>query len=287
MDDILYTKNPKDATRKQLESFIEFGKVTVLNPRFEEIVIKIYVNGQEDTCIVRLKEYPTDIYLTDDTMLTEKSDFINAGGVYSIHVYGNFSDGIREIGDDKYNFLVETSDPTVLDVMDNTRLKVCTLKHKIESATITIKLLDTTGKVKAERYVLTLKLTVVVSPNSSYIKLEGCDSFIEEGDVVNIDATENNFETEKIANSTYYHLGYTIELFNAAGIYIDSDEYTVTCITTEQNFVVIDNENQILKLRRKSNTNVLSIVVTIATSTNISTGDAYATSFTLNFTFPE
>jgi len=181
---------------------LEYGKITVLNPKFEEITVRIYVNEFEDTCIIRLKEYPTDIFLTDDTKVKESTDYVNAGGVYTLHVYGQYTvpkvdeegnvvkDGkgdivtenvIRELGDDRYNFLVESSDKTVIDVLDNSRLKVCSLKHKIESATVTISLLDTTGKVRGETFVLKLKLNVVLSPNSSIVTMDGFGEFVEKG----------------------------------------------------------------------------------------------------------
>ena len=251
----------------------------------------------EDICIVRLKEYPVGIYLDKNATTTHKDDYINVGSEYTIHVFGNFSDDInspyiREMADNDFKFLVESNDTTVLHVLNSSRLKVCTLKNKIESATITIYLLDTHGNKllypDGSEYKLTVKLTTVLAPSSANLLLEGHDQFIANGETVDVYATEGMFETELGPSGewVYYLLDYTMDLFTDTGIYIERDMYTVTVTTNQDKFVRVDNENGNLKIRQPSNVHEISSIITVTSSTNDSSGAAFSMSFTLNFYFP-
>lgn len=274
---------------------LEDGFVTVLNSHFEEITVRISVNDREDTCIVRLKQYPTEIYLTKDTRLTEFSDFINANGDYTIHVFGKFVtknkeetiEEIRELTDDVYNFDVESSNETSIYVLNRNRLKVCTLKSRIEETVVTIKLLDTKGELKNENCVLKLKLSVVLSPSTSFVKLSCYDKFISSGDVVELKLKDLNLDTETIGSSEYYKFTYISELFSSMGVYISNEEYTTIVTSNQDSFIRIDNENNVIKVRQPSGANSFSAVITFYSSANQSSGDSYSFSFTINFTFSE
>lgn len=276
---------------------LEYGKVTVLNSRFEEITIRIYVNNQEDTCIVRLKQYPTEIYLTKDTRLTEYSDYINSNGNYTIHIFGKFvtknretnetTEEIKELSDDVYNFRVETSNETSIYVENSSRLKVYTLKSRIEETTITVSLLDASGNVKSDKFVVKLKLSVVLPPSSAVLKLNCYDKFITNGDEIDLDIEKLNLETEKIGSSDYYKITYITELFSSMGIYIDNEEFDTIVTSNQDSFIRIDNDNKIIKVRKPSGTNELCAVITLYATANQSSGESYSLSFTINFIFSE
>lgn len=295
--------------------------ITVTNKNFMQIKVRITVTisdgvALEDYCLIRLKEYPSEIYLNQETLATEKSDYINAGGVYNIKVFGKFTekeivkvenDGItsleikektviREITDDKYHFLVESNDETALSVLDSSRLKVCSLKYKIENATITIKMIDNLGNEKGEDFTLKLNLKVVLSPKSALISIDGYDKFIKGNsditnssvnEVITIDLNLANLETEQIHGSTYYKTNLKIELFDASNIYISGDEYSFTCVSDQQSFVVFDNDNKTIKFRKQDEkTEELTAVIVVTTSANLATGESYSASFTLKCIFP-
>lgn len=281
-------------------------KIIVYNMDFKQIKVRISVNGLEDYCLVRLKEYPTEIYLDEDKS-TEKNDFINSSGNYSIHVFGKFiekevievideddqvstviteKEVIREITDDKYRFLVESSDPTVVNVLDSSRLKVCSLKNKLENATIKVTLIDTTGSAKNEKYILTLNLQVILSPKSSFVRIDGFDSFIPNKGEATVDLASANLETELSHGSTYYKISFDIELFDESGIYITYDEYSIECASDSQSFVDFDAQNQIIKVRKPSNSNELTAQIKIVTSANNASNSSYVMLFTLKCIFP-
>lgn len=291
---IKFGESEKNRSRFRLE----YGKIIVLESTFEEITVRIEVNGLSDTCIVRLKQYPTEIYLTQDTRLTECNDYINANGTYNIHIFGKFVtkdavtketvEEIREITDDIYKFNVESADDTIIYVLDSSRLKVCALKSKIESTTVTIKLLDTTGNLKdnSEKFILKLKLSIVLPPSTSYVKFDCYNKFITNGDEIDLDLTALNLGTEVIGNSTYYTFDYIVELFSSMGVYISSEEYTITATSNQDSFIRIDNSTRTIKVRKPANTNTLTAELEFYASANQVTGESYSLSFLINFIFP-
>lgn len=304
--------------------------ITVFNKNFKQIKVRIYISVSdtdviEDFCLVRLKEYPSEIYLdeTPNPVLNEnnevvydKTDYINAGGVYSIHVFGKFTENVitntvdedgnvistvtqhsetREITDDVYRFKVESSDQTVINVLDNSRLKVCSLKNKLESAVITISMVDINGNLIADGFVLKLHLTVVLSPKYSLLTLDGVNKFVkgnteitnaEKDEEVHINLAESKIYSDNIHESLYYFINFDIELFDSSDVYIKYDEYFISCASDAQDFVIFDNENQIIKVRKQSNSNILKARIFITTSANAISGGSFSTSFTLVCEFP-
>ena len=299
---------------------------------FDEIEVDILVGDLTDRCIVRLKEYPKKIYLDKAaTISEEKDDIINVGGEYTIHVFGDFAKSqndidIREMRDSEFNFLVKSDDETVLKVMDESRLKITTLKNKPEKTHITIYLLDENGrkfyepqkdengKIVAtedekgnkhtvytdkedENYILKINITIIIPASSADILIEGYDKFITDGETAEVTAKstddENvvgtNYETElgPTGEWVYYLVGYNIDVYSDGDLYLDQSTYSVTITTDQDKFVKVDYENKKLKIRRPNDrTESLTAIINLTTSSNSASGITFSTSFVLTFNFP-
>lgn len=312
----VYNNNP-DTTDENSEinrtrAVMYNGKFTVIDEKFEEMVIKIELGELEDYCIVRLKKYPDKIFIDRACTLTESSDYINAYGEYTLHIFGNYSSDpenpdIRELKDTDFDFLVESNDITVINVLNSSRLKVCSIKNKIETATVTIYLLDTSGNKIENPYLspdateeekldkkyvrVKLKLTVILPPAMAKIEIEGHSEFIEPDETITLKVEENDFETELSPSGewSYYLVDYHVELFTENGIYITNKMFTTTVTTNNDKFVRVDNASQKLKFRRPTTGTSYGepVKITITSSANTALGESYSISFYIDFIFPE
>lgn len=115
------------------------GAVIVTDKRFTSIVVRIRVNDFEDTCEVRLREYPTSVYFSAE------QDMVDGGLVYSLDLYGMFSSGERHLENDEYNYVVTSSNPSVIEVVSQERLLVKSTGRR-GSSRITVQVCNSAGQ---------------------------------------------------------------------------------------------------------------------------------------------
>lgn len=272
------------------------GQFTIINENYQTVEVQVLINIDvagsirtiEDRCYVKQKIYPSQIYFSKEKY-TEQTIYINSLGAHSLHVYGNFGRGeINEISESEFNFKVISNDNSIINVPDSSRLKIYSQQSKIKEVDVEIYLLDTFGEEKGDKYHLTLHVIVVLPTSDSLATFEGYDSFIQNGDEIDI-TIDNTFDSSIIGGSTYYNLKFDFELFSTSGqskqVYISSDEYTITCTSNQESYRNIDNENRIFQVRKPQNSNNLSIDITIATSANNVDKQVYKMSFKINFHF--
>ena len=285
--------NPTNAQYFDLDA--NSGVFTIMNTNYQPVEVQVLIYIQtagsvesiEDRCIVRQKVYPNAIYLNEDRD-TEATLYINSLGAQTLHIFGNFGGGvITELSETDYNFKVESSDISVITVPDSSRLKIRSLKSKIDDVDVTISLLNSKMEV-IEGYVLTLHVKVVLPSSSSVATFEGYDDFIFDGDEITINI-DDSFDTSIIGGSTYYNLKFEIELFSDQGIssdvYLDPEEYDITCTSNQERYRIIDNDNSIFQIRKPQNSDSLVVEVTIATSAINNSSNVYKMSFTIIFNF--
>lgn len=243
------------------------GVITVKSLDFQEIQIRIHINGHTDTCIVRLKEYPVKI----QTNLTQVN--INAFGVYTINVYGEFDDGAgstytRPITDNEFNFTIATSDETVIDVPNENRLKVCSVRRNSAAATVTVTLNDMQGESKGLSF--TIHFNVVQNASSGYLLVSGYDKFVNNGDTIDINLSDLEYE------EGHYVLSWRLYVFSESGRYTET---TSSCTTNNSRYVEIDNDASTLFITTDGS---LSLKVNIWTPLIDGDGNAFAVIFNIN-----
>ena len=213
------------------------GVINVVSAAFEDIKVDIYVNGHSDTCIVRLKKYPTSMFLYDVDGVSETRNLeisINALGTYTINPVGRFLDVtgrsyVKPLLEYDYNFVVETSDPTIIDVPLTNRLKINAVTAKPSSADVTVSLLNTAGQ---ELFKVTIKVNVVLNAAKASVVLDGYNEFVSNGDELVIDA--NDLEVDADDN---YVMGYQVFAFSSDGRLVEQANINTICRVSEIRYI--------------------------------------------------
>ena len=252
------------------------GKITVNSRDFEDVRYKVRVGDYSDTCIIRLKEYPVEIYPDETSMVVSsyeivpinvRAKFVNTAGVESY----------RNITESEYEFLVETSDETIVNIPNENRLKFCPVRNGASEAEITVTLL--TGKLDENgnrvKSNLSFKISVQVIQNisTSFLTMSGVDTFIENGDTANVDYNELEIE------SGFKKIDFTIYPVNVGNLLVEN-EFTYTIYISSKKFAKISDDGKYILLDSSVENNY-ELKVTIIV-TDLSMGDSSAFAIDLN-----
>lgn len=247
------------------------GIITVNHAKFEPVEIKISVNGYTDQCIVRLKEYPVEIYAvqTDVVLNAYGSHTICAMGVFKLP--GNTFEH-RPLLERDYNFSVYSDNETVVSVPNHSRLTVYSERLNTSSANITVKLLDESGKEKGLSF--TVKITVKEMAKDGFLLFDGFDSFVENGSTIEVDANEMtpNAQGEYELHFKAYFISDLDTLIENIGEF--------ECLTESNDYVSFDNANQIIKINSDFDGDY---VVTVWTNLFKPDGSTLGITFTIDF----
>ena len=251
------------------------GIITVNHAKFEPVEIKITVNGYTDQCIVRLKEYPVEIYATETDVV------INAYGSHTICAMGKFklpdnTFEFRPLLERDYNFSVYSDNETVVSVPNHSRLTVCSERLNTNSANITVKLLDESGKEK-QGLSFTVKITVREMAKDGFLLFEGFNNFIENGSTVELNANEM---TPNVNGE--YELRFKAYFISDLDTLIENNG-GFECLTESNDYVTFDNAAQLIKV--KSNYDG-EYVVTVWTNLFKPDGSTLGITFTIDYTAP-
>lgn len=251
------------------------GIITVNHAKFEPVEIKITVNGYTDQCIVRLKEYPVEIYATETDVV------INAYGSHTICAMGKFklpdnTFEFRPLLERDYNFSVYSDNETVVSVPNHSRLTVCSERLNTNSANIKVKLLDESGKEK-QGLSFTVKITVREMAKDGFLLLEGFNNFVENGSTVELNANEM---TPNVNGE--YELRFKAYFISDLDTLIENNG-GFECLTESNDYVTFDNDAQLIKV--KSNYDG-EYVVTVWTNLFKPDGSTLGITFTIDYTAP-
>lgn len=222
----------KGTAENSLRFTFKDGNITVNSNSFEDVRYKVRVGEFSDTCIIRLKEYPKEIY-TD-----EPSVILNNDEICDIVIKANFADGRSgvKISDSDYNFLVESEDETIVSVPNKNRLKfIAVRKTGTASTKVTATILNSLG----EKTGLKIEIQVKVVQNVSYCKvvMSGYDLFVENKDSIEIDYNKLAPEGEKkLINIDIYP-------FNTNGELCVEDNYIIS-LSKENNYVICSEDRK-------------------------------------------
>lgn len=259
------------------------GKIKVESDLFEEIKIEIYINSYVDTCIVKLKKYPTSMFMYDvnGQEVTSMSVTINAYGSYTISPYGRFMDSngvsyVQPLLEYDYNFTVTTSDETIISVPNSNRLKVSSARKNIGSAKVIASLKDATGKVV---HSVEVTINVVLNASSSFVIVSGHDSFVNNGSSVEINLSD--LEMDEDGNGI---LNYSLYVLSEDGRYIDSGVVEVFCTISDTKYAIVDNVNSCV-LIEPATVSETSFKVSLWTNLIVDNGSAYSISFDVKINY--
>lgn len=235
--DFLNNENPSESL-SQVFTYQEIdGKLhcKIIEESCPEIKGYVYYGAGEndcDTCIIKLKKYPTQIYFD----VTE--DIINSGASYSLQLKAKINGVEQTIDNSKYNIELVSSAENVISVSNNSMMAVST--GLPGSATITARIIKLNGSYLGmgidypKGYTATIILNVVQNVGSWKIKLSSQDEFIKTSTDYNpLDCTYTTTENSLDLNIWLYSLNNSL---------IDNNTVSVT-VTSSNNNVATVNKN--------------------------------------------
>lgn len=166
----------------------EDGQITVTSNKFEEVTYRVRIGDFEDTCIIRLKEYPVDIRAEQPTMV------IGAYETVSINILGTFVNAAgvsttRPITEYGYNFLVEPEDETIIGVYNPSRLKFSSIRGTSAHTKVNVHLLNSNNEPTGLK--CQIDVTITQSAGDAFLLLEkGYGKFIRNDQTIELDFNE-------------------------------------------------------------------------------------------------
>ena len=244
------------------------GKVTIHSNDFEDVRYKVRAGKFSDTCIIRLKEYPVEIYPDETSMVVSSYDivpinvrakFVNAIGVVSY----------RNITENEYDFLVETSDETIVQIPNENRLKFCPVRNGASKADVTVTLLNSQG----EKTNMSFKISIQVIPNvsSSFVVMSGSETFVENGDTVTI--KYNSLSNEGATG--YKKIDFTIYPVNVGNLLVE-DEFTYTIYLSSKKVAKVSDDGKYILIDGSVEDNYEFKVTIIVSDLSMSDSSAFA-----------
>lgn len=256
---------------------LQDGIITIESYDFEEIKVEIFVHGYSDVCIVRLKQYPTSIYVKNTDVT------IAAGGSYTINPIGRFVDAFgktyeKPLLEYSYNFLVETEDETIINVPNKNRLKVVSVRSNNASTKVYITLLNTNGESYGEKFKLTLNFKVVENAGESRTEISGVNEFVKNGDKVTINASDLT------KNGELYVISYKNYIFSAQKLLIEQENVSIECTISDARYVEVDDENATM-LIQKGRDSSLKFNVCMWSNLTTTSGTVFVSAFEITINF--
>ena len=243
------------------------GKITIDKPEFEDVKYKVRVGDFTDTCIIRLKKYPNRIYTTDTDIM------LNTNDVKVINVMAEFENSPepRSIREDEYDFLVETSDETIIHIPNENYLKIIPIRNGLASAKVTVTLLNK----QKEKTGLSFELNVRVVQNISDAKviMTGVEHFVKDGDEVEVDYSALGEIGSKEISFEVYPVNKN-NILDQHG-----HEYIVTL--TSQNYMSVSEDGKKIILKESIEEGYKMKVSLVHTDLNMQDGSTFVVRFTI------
>jgi len=214
------------------------GYFTITDENLDDIAdieATITVDKYSDTCIIRLKKYPTEIHF-------ESSDIsVNKGGAVGLKLFGTIDgETNRIVNFDKYTIEYVSSNPSVVRVEGNTAIST----GKLGSVTISAKIKDSQGNyVPMDRIypenLLYAETTISVVENvaKAYVTLEGKDSFLKVNANNYNQQDTNSYQTDK--NS----LNMSVMLYSADGILLDPETINIQATSASASIATVTKQS--------------------------------------------
>ena len=208
---------------------LEDGIITIINSDFEPIDIEIRINDHIDMCQVRLKVYPNEIfYKGHQTNFT-----INSSEMLQITPFAKFGSSSEEVELDEmnyhYKYLVETSNPTLIEVPNPNVLKVCaTQKVPNELVTVQVYMLNQKGE-KIIGLSFSMKFTIIQLAKDGYLKIDGVNTLIYGSDAEPLELDAETF----LVDEGNYQMNYVFRVISENNVMIEDFDYRVECTNAD------------------------------------------------------
>ncbi len=244
----------------------EDGCITVHSRDFEEVRYKVRSGNFSDTCIIRLKEYPVKISTDTPTMVLNSYDivpinvqaqFVNTAGVVTY----------KNITESEFDFIVESSDETILQVPNENRLKFCPVRNGASKADITVTVLNGQG----EKTNLSFKISVQVVQkiSESFVIVSGVNDFVYDNETVDVDF--NNLTDE----GGLKRVEFLIHPINDGNLLVE-DELEYTIYISSKKYTKVSGDGKYILIDGAVTNDYLLNVIIVIPDLIMSDGSAFA-----------
>ena len=238
----------------------EEGKITIGKSEFEDVKYRVRVGEYTDTCIIRLKRYPIEIFTTDDDIM------LNTNDVKVINVMARFQNTTRSIREDEFDFLVETSDETIINVPNENYLKIIPIRNGLASAKVKVTILNKQG----EKTNLSFEMDVMVVQNiiDSKVIMSGVNYFVKDGDSVEVNYNDLAEESGKKV------IGFGVYPINKNNV-LDQHGHEYIIALQSQNYIKISEDGKSILIDSTVPDDYKIKVSLIYTDLNMSDGSTF------------
>ena len=213
--------------------YFEFnnGTVKVISDKFTSIVVNVRINELSDSCEVRLREYPSNISF-------ENSSYqIAQGSVQTLQVKGLFEEGEKLCDSEQFNYKVTSSNPSVIEVIDQSRLLVSSTGRS-GVAEISVEILNGQGESKN----LKTKTNFVVQKNIDSSFATFGNNVIKDNDILEISCDENE---KFIINARYFDTEMNLLKNSGFNIFLSNQNVAFVSEENSQKYIVLSGEGQV------------------------------------------
>lgn len=212
------------------------GKITVIDNNFEEVKYRVRVGEFSDTCVIRLKEYPTRIYSEDINLTMHTND------VEDIEIYAEIDDEIKRITEQDFNFLVETNDETIINIPNKNCLKFIARQDSLEPVKVTVTLLDSQGEVYSKLNKIEITINVIKNIEDSLVVVSGASDFAKSGDEVDINFSKLDEE------GGYKVIKFNIFPLNTGGILVKDEGNNYIISISNKDYAKLSSDGKYILL---------------------------------------
>lgn len=219
---VSYDSNADESIKTSYE--FRDGYIHIWGDNFKPFDVTVILGNLEDTCEVRLRQYPSSIGFYDDLGAEKTSDVVYAGLDYSLDLKAMFDGQLRSVENNEFNYEIITTNPDVIEVKNEQQLLLHSTGRR-GSSSITVIIKDSLGnEVPGLR--ATIKLSVLETIDSWYLTVG--ERALNNGDTLSVSA-EAGHQLEIVARAFDRH-GFLIE----GGFQLFTSNKNVAVIRTEE-----------------------------------------------------
>ena len=258
------------------------GKILINSKDFEPEKFRVRIGeyGFYDECIVKRKEYPVEIFTETPNMTVTTDEIVplNICARFKKTIGNNTVDVIKNITEADYDFLVESSDDTVVKVLNDNRLKVQPIRNGKSTAEVTVTILsgkiDEQGNHVKTNLSVKISMQVVQNISTSFMLISGVNTIVKDGDTVDLNLTQLE-DVDLGAKGLFKKLDFKIYPVNDSDLMVDDEIEYLIHLSSKFYANVSDDEKYILINNSVGDGYVLTVTIIIP-EMKMSDGSSFA-----------
>lgn len=269
------------------------GEFRINRADFKDVEVQITVGAFTDVCQIKLKEYPTEIGVYDESEFNNinKTPKINlaCGESYQINVAAimvgseivNQETGEKAaslILDNDYNFLVECDEQskTLINIPNKNRLYFMTYNN-YGTAKVRVAICDYFNNVITDEdgkalLAFEIEVNIYTPCETMDIKVSGADKIVSsevEDNQIKINSSDLTYDEQ----NAYYIADFSAEFYDEYDRKIDDDILSINAYVDKTTYVSIDNINKKIYIKKPVAGSVLEFSIKVWSNASLKNGE--------------